>query len=128
LIFSELFTARPHIFVCKENPLATRTSVGLSDLEDYPCLTYEQREHNLFYFSEEILSTINRKKMIKVSDRAAVVNLLIGVNAYIISSGVFPSYLHGDDIIAIPLEADEKICIGVITHKDYVPLCANKIR
>ncbi|MGI6499213.1 MAG: hypothetical protein ACOX0U_10570 [Oscillospiraceae bacterium] len=101
--------------------MATRTSVGLSDLEDYPCLTYEQREHNLFYFSEEILSTINRKKMIKVSDRAAVVNLLIGVNAYIISSGVFPSYLHGDDIIAIPLEADEKICVGVITHKDYVP-------
>ncbi len=121
LIFSELFTAHPHIFVCKKNPLAARSGVGLSDLEDYPCLSYEQGEHNSFYFSEEILSTLNRKKMIKVSDRAAVVNLLIGVNAYIISSGVFPSYLHGDDIIAVPLEADEKICVGVITHKDYVP-------
>lgn len=59
--------------------------------------------------------------MIKVSDRAAVVNLLIGVNAYIISTGVFPSYLHGDDIIAIPLDVDEKIQVGIITHKDYMP-------
>jgi DNA-binding transcriptional LysR family regulator len=121
LIFSELFTAKPHVFVCKENPLASRPWVTLDDLEDLPCLNYEQGDHNSFYFSEEILSTLSHKKMIKVSDRAAVVNLLIGVNAYIISTGVFPSYLHGDDIIAIPLDVDEKIQVGIITHKDYTP-------
>ena len=121
LIFSELFVATPHIFICKENPLASRSSVTIDDLEDLPYLEYEQGEHNSFYFSEEILSTLNHKKTIKVSDRAAVVNLLIGVNAYTISTGVFPSYLHGDDIIAIPLEVDEKIQVGVITHKDYIP-------
>lgn len=121
LIFSELFVATPHIFICKENPLANRSSVNLDDLEDLPYLEYEQGKHNSFYFSEEILSTLNHKKTIKVSDRAAVVNLLIGINAYTISTGVFPSYLHGDDIIAIPLEVDEKIHVGVITHKDYIP-------
>jgi DNA-binding transcriptional LysR family regulator len=121
LLFSELFVAVPHIFICKENPLANRSSVTLDDLENLPYLEYEQGEHNSFYFSEEILSTLNRKKTIRVSDRAAVVNLLIGVNAYTISTGVFPSYLHGDDIIAIPLEVEEKIHVGVITHKDYIP-------
>lgn len=121
LIFSELFVATPHIFICKKNPLSSRSSVTLNDLEDLPYLEYEQGEHNSFYFSEEVLSTLNHKKTIKVSDRAAVVNLLIGINAYTISTGVFPSYLHGDDIIAIPLEVDEKIHVGVITRKDYIP-------
>jgi len=121
LVFTELFAAKPHIFICKKNPLAERTSVTLDDLEDLPCLTYEQGDHNSFYFSEEILSTLPHRKSIKVSDRAAVVNLLIGVNAYTISTGVFPSYLHGEDIISIPLEVDEIIRVGVLTRKDYVP-------
>jgi len=121
LIFSELFAASPHIFVNRNNPLANRKYVTLDDLEELPCVTYEQGEHNSFYFAEEILSTLHHKKSIKVIDRAAVVNLLIGVDAYTISTGVFPSYLHGDDIIAVPLEVDEIIRVGVITHKDYVP-------
>ena len=121
LVFTELFAVKPHIFIYKKNPLAGRTSVTLDDLEDLPCLSYEQGDHNSFYFSEEILSTLPHRKSIKVSDRAAVVNLLIGVNAYTISTGVFPSYLHGDDIISIPLEVDEIIRVGVLTRKDYVP-------
>ena len=38
-----------------------------------------------------------------------------------ISSGICPSYLRGDDIISIPLDVEEIIRIGVITHKDYRP-------
>ncbi len=118
IVFTELFTAAPHIFISRNNPLGIKQSVTLEDLDDLPCLTFEQREHNSFYFSEEILSTLEHKKSIRVTDRAAVVNLMIGVNAYTISSGVFPSYLHGEDIIAIPLEVDEKIRVGTIRHKD----------
>lgn len=118
LIFSQLFTASPHIFIYKKHPLASKKSVPLEDLEDYPCLSFEQGEQNSFYFSEEILSTRNVKKSIKVSDRAAVVNLMIGVNGYTVSTGVFPEYLHGEDIIAVPLEAEETIRVGTIMHKD----------
>jgi len=121
LIFEELFAAKPHVFLYRNNPLAKQNSVTLEDLEDLPCLSYEQGEHNSFYFSEEILSTLHHKKSIKVSDRAAIVNFLIGLNAYTISTGVFPSYLHGDDIIAVPLQVDETIRVGIITHKDYIP-------
>ena len=121
LVFSELFAARPHIFIGRNNPLAGRTSVTLEDLETLPCLTYEQGDQNAFYFSEEILSTLNHDKSIKVTDKGTIIDLMVGTNGYTISSGVCPSYLRGEDIISIPLEVDEVIRIGVITHRDYRP-------
>ena len=121
LVFSELFSARPHIFIGRNNPLAGRESVTLEDLESLPCITYEQGDQNAFYFSEEILSTLNHDKSIKVTDKGTIINLMFGTDAYTISSGICPSYLRGDDIISIPLEVDEVIRIGVITHRDYKP-------
>ena len=122
LVFSELFSARPHIFIGRNNPLAGRKSVSMKDLESLPCLTYEQGDQNSFYFSEEILSTLNHEKSIKVTDKGTIIDLMTGtVYGYTISSGICPSYLRGDDIISIPLEVEEIIRIGVITHKDYRP-------
>lgn len=118
LIFSELFTAKPHVFIRKKHPLADKESIKLEELDDYPCLSFEQGEYNSFYFSEEILSVRSVKKSIKVSDRAAIVNFMIGLDGYTISSGVFPKYLHGDDIIAVPLNVDELIRVGIIQHRD----------
>lgn len=120
LVYTEIFTAKPHIFLYKNHPLADQKIVELNDLDHYPCISYNQGNNNAFYFSEEILSTRTVKKSIRVSDRAAVVNFLIGLNGYTISSGVFPKYLHGDDIISVPLNVDEKIQIGTIVHKDTV--------
>ena len=121
LVFSELFAARPHIFIGRNNPLAGRTSVTMNDLTPLPCLTYEQGEQNAFYYSEEILSTLNHDRSIKVTDKGTIIDLMVGTDGYTISSGICPSYLRGEDIISIPLEVDEIIRIGVITHKDYRP-------
>ena len=121
LVFSELFAARPHIFIGRNNPLAGRSSVTMADLIDLPCLTYEQGDQNAFYFSEEILSTLNHDRSIKVTDKGTIIDLMLGTDGYTISSGICPSYLRGDDIISIPLMVDEIIRIGVITHKDYRP-------
>ena len=121
LVFSELFSARPHIFVGKDNPLAGRERVALSDLTDLPCLTYDQGDQNAFYFSEEILSTLKHEKSIKVTDKGTIIDLMVGTDGYTISSGICPSYLRGEDIISIPLDVDEEIRIGVITHRDYRP-------
>lgn len=43
---------------------------------------------------------------------------MIGLDGYTISSGVFPKYRHGDDIIAVPLNVDEVIHVGIIQHSD----------
>ena len=121
LAFSELFAARPHIFVGRNNPLSGRMSVSMADLVDLPCLTYDQGDQNAFYFSEEILSTLNHDRSIKVTDKGTIIDLMVGTDGYTISSGICPSYLRGEDIISIPLQVDERIRIGVITHKDYRP-------
>jgi DNA-binding transcriptional LysR family regulator len=117
LVFHELFVAKPHVFISTTNPLVGRDYVTLADLDEFPYLSYEQGEYNSFYFSEEILSTLSRPKNIKVSDRATMFNLLIGLNGYTISTGVISRELNGD-IVAVPLKVDEEITVGYITRKN----------
>ena len=116
LKFHQLFVAKPHVFISKNHPLANLKQVTLQELDEYPCLCFEQGEYNSFYFSEEILSTISHAKTIRVSDRATLFNLLIGLNGYIISTGVISEDLNGNSIIAVPLEVDELIEVGWIAH------------
>ena len=118
LEFHELFTAKPHVFISAGNPLAVQESVTLEELEDLPYLSFEQGSFNSFYFSEEILSTQRHKKSIKVSDRATLFNLLIGLNGYTICTGVISEELNGRDIIALPLKVDEAIQVGYILRKN----------
>ncbi len=121
LTFTTLFIAEPHVFVGSGNPLAKKASVTLDDLAPYPRLSYEQGEHNAFYFSEEILSTLECKKNIQVRDRATLFNLLIGLNGYTICSGVLNTEFNGRQIVAVPLEVDDYMEIGYITHNKVVP-------
>lgn len=117
LTFQPLFTASPHVFVSRDNPLAEKSIVTLEDLTDYPYLSYEQGEGDSFYFSEEILSTLTRKKHIKVSDRATIFNLMVGLNGYTISSGIISNELNDDKIMAIPLAVTDEIQLGLVTHQ-----------
>lgn len=117
LIFHELFEAKPHVFISSKNPLAKQEYVTLTDLLPYPYLSFEQGDFNSFYFSEEILSTLSRPKSIRVTDRATLFNLLIGLNGYTISTGVISHKLNSKDITAVPLKVEERINVGYITHK-----------
>ncbi|WP_296619987.1 LysR family transcriptional regulator substrate-binding protein, partial [Marivirga sp.] len=117
LVFNLLFEADPNVFVSSKHPLAEKASVSLEDLDNYPFLAFEQGKYNSFYFSEEILSTVPRKKTIHVSDRATLFNLLIGLNGYTISSGILNSDLNGDNIVAVPLITNEKMRIGWIANE-----------
>ena len=127
LTFNLLFRAEPHVFVSSSHPLAGKLAVTLDDLSNYPFLAFEQGEYNSFYFAEEILSTIPRKKTIYVSDRATLFNLLIGLNGYTICSGVLNSDLNGDNIISVPLITDEQMCIGWIANeKSHLSLLAHE--
>ena len=117
LSFHPLFTARPHVFISHSHPLAQNTVITNEELEAYPYLSFEQGEHNSFYFSEEIFSSSERRKNIRVRDRATLFNLLIGLNGYTVCSGVIDENLNGRDIIAVPLAVDDDMRIGYITHK-----------
>lgn len=117
LEFHQLFVARPHVFISRKHPLAQNQVIINEELEQYPYLTFEQGEHNSFYFSEEIFSATERKKNIRVRDRATLFNLLIGLNGYTVCSGVIDKKLNGKDIIAVPLADESDMRIGYITHK-----------
>lgn len=121
LEFHELFVAKPHVFISRKHPLADRQVITNQELEAYPYLSFEQGEHNSFYFSEEIFSASERKKNIRVRDRATLFNLLIGLNGYTVCSGVIDKKLNGKDIIAVPLQDEGDMRIGYITHRKAVP-------
>lgn len=117
LEFHQLFVAKPHVFISRKHPLAQNHMITNEELEQYPYLSFEQGEHNSFYFSEEIFSASERKKNIRVRDRATLFNLLIGLNGYTVCSGVIDKKLNGKDIIAVPLADESDMRIGYITHK-----------
>lgn len=117
LVFHPLFVAKPHVFISRNHPLAKKKVVTNQNLENYPYLSFEQGEHNSFYFSEEIFSAAERKKNIRVRDRATLFNLLIGLNGYTVCSGVIDEKLNGKDIIAVPLADEGEMRIGYITHR-----------
>ncbi len=78
---------------------------------------FQPGPYNSTYFAEELFSMEPAEKSIKVSDRAAIVNLMIGLDGYTISSGIFPKYLHGGSIVALPLAENEQMRIGYILNK-----------
>ena len=117
LQFHLLFIAKPHVFISRKHPLAANSVIINKELEEYPYLSFEQGEHNSFYFSEEIFSASERKKNIRVRDRATLFNLLIGLNGYTVCSGVIDKKLNGKDIIAVPLADESDMRIGYITHR-----------
>ncbi|CAH0232514.1 MULTISPECIES: LysR family transcriptional regulator [unclassified Microbacterium] len=126
LVFHPLFLADPHIFVSRKNPLAARERVTLDDLAGLPRLTFDQGTNNSFYFAEEILSTLSSAQEIRVSDRATIFNLMIGLEGYTISTGIISDDLD-PEIVAVPLEVDERIEIGWIAHSG-IPLTAQAQR
>ena len=117
LKFHLLFVATPHVFISRNHPFADRSILTNEQLAPYPYLSFEQGEHNSFYFSEEIFSVSERKKQIRVRDRATLFNLLIGLNGYTVCSGVIDEQLNGKDIIAVPLAEESPMRIGYITHQ-----------
>ena len=120
LEFEELFVAKPMILVSKDNPLANKDEVALEDLIDYPCLSYGQDEYNLFFFSDEILSTILHTKNIKVSERATLVHLISSLNGYSISTGIISNRLKNTGIVSVKLKVDNFVKVGFIINKNRI--------
>ena len=120
LIFEELFTAEPHVFISNRHPLAAKEKIQLEDLKPYPYLTYEQGERNSFYYAEEFLSMLDMPKNIQVRDRATMFNLIIGLNGFTVCSGVISEELNGSQIIARPLAMDVQMRIGLVKKKNIL--------
>ena len=114
LDFHLLTTCSACVYVWREHPLANEKSLRLSQLENYPCLSFEQGGNSSFYFAEDIFSMNEYPRIIKVCDRATVLNLMVGLNGYTICSGVICEELNGGDYVAIPVENEDGSHAGVM--------------
>ena len=114
LEFVHLFTCEGYAYLWKNHPLAGKKVIALEELQDYPCLSFEQGDNNSFYFAEEILSTYDFKKTIKSNDRATNLNLMVGLNAFPLFSGIICEELNGSDYIAVKLAEEVTMDIGYI--------------
>ena len=125
LEFHHLIDCQAYVYLWKNHPLANEKSISYSQLAKYPCLSFEQGDKSSFYLSEEILSTNEYSRTVKASDRATMLNLMVGLNGYTLCSGIICEELNGSDYLAIPFEGDEQnqnsdMEIGYITRKNSI--------
>ena len=117
LLFTPFLEASPHVFVRNNHPLSNKTLITLKALEKYPYVTYEQGEHNVSFFAEEIVD-IRSDKHIAINDRATLMNALLSTNCYTVGTGIMPSQLNEGRIISIPLESEDYYTIGYVLRTD----------
>lgn len=117
LEFHELLECGIYVYMWKGHPLAGKKEISLEELEDYPCLSFEQGSYNSFYFAEEVLSTYDYKRIIKANDRATLLNLMVGLNGFTMCSGIICEELNGSDYCAVKLKSDEVMTIGYLLRK-----------
>ena len=117
LEFVELFSCDTFVYLWSGHPLAKQDVITMEELDEYPCLSFDQGKNNSLYLAEEMKSTYEYRRPIKANDRATLLNLMIGLNAYTLCSGIICEDLNGNDYKAVPLKETEKMRIGYIKRK-----------
>ncbi len=126
LAFYPLITCSPYVYLWSGHPLAKKPSISFADLQDYPCLSFEQGDAESFYYAEEILSTSEYRRTIKANDRATMLNLMVGLGGYTLCSGIICEELNGSDYVAVPFETcgpdgPDRMEIGYVMKRNTVP-------
>ena len=117
LEFHPLFRAPLHVLISRDNPLAMKKKLTMEDLKPYPFIQYEQGNEGSFYFAEEAVWPDYATKQINVTDRATILNFIIGLNGYTVCTGIDNGDLNNERIVTVPLESDETMLLGWITNE-----------
>lgn len=120
LKFIPLMTRGTFVYVWHEHPLAGKEELSLAELEDYPCVSFDQSSDNSFYLSEEALSDYDFKKIIKSTDRATSAELMVALNGYSIGTGIMiDSFSLKEGFVAIKLKEEDPLTIGYISKENH---------
>lgn len=117
LSFTPITKALPHVYVRCDHPLIGKRPISLEDLINYPFISYEQGEHGVSFFAEEI-ANIHSDKQIVISDRASLMNVLLATDCYTVGTGIMPSVLNEGRIASVPFESGDYYIIGYILRVD----------
>ena len=117
LEFNKLFDCDSYVYLHKDHPLADRGELSLEELQDYPCMVFDQGENSSFYYREEALATYDYKKVIRTNERATSMELMIGLNGYAVGSGLLDASLNTNDFNVIKLKEEEILTLGYLIRK-----------
>ena len=117
LEFHELFTRDTYVYLRKDHPLADREELSLEDLEDYPCMVFDQGDNTSFYYREEALATYDYKKVISTNERATSMELMLGLNGYAVGAAMLEESKNTNELTSVKLKEDETLTFGYITRK-----------
>ena len=118
--FHHLVKCSPYVYISKNHPLASQDVITLDELEPYPCLAFEQGENGSLFMAEELLSDHEYERIIKACDRATMLNLMTGLNAYTLCSGIICEELNGDDFLAVPFIPPEGESLSTEMEIGYI--------
>lgn len=132
LEFHELISCEAYVYLWKGHPLAHNERISFDELKNYPCLSFEQGSNGSMYFAEEILASYPYPRIIRATDRATMLNLMVGLGGYTLCSGVICEEMNGSDFIAVPFAPDddhpgETMKVGYITKKNLLLSKVGKI-
>ena len=120
LRFEALMTKNTYVYLWKNHPLADSEELSLKDLEEYPCVSFDQSSESEFYLSEEALSNYDFNKLIKSTDRATSAELMSSLKGYSIGTGVMVDSLAiRDDFVTVKLKEEDPLTIGYIMRENH---------
>ncbi len=118
LDFTPLMKRDTYVYVWKCHPFAGRDEISIDEMQDYPCISFDQSDDSNFYLTEEAMADYAFNKMIKSDDRATTMEIIAELDAYSIGSGMLSganAILQG--LVAIKLKEEDPLTIGYITRK-----------
>ena len=119
LEFVPLMKRDTYAYVWKNHELAGRKEISIDELQDYPCVAFDQTDDSDYYLAEEAMSDYDFKKLIKSDDRATTMEIISGLGGYSIGSGMLSgeeAILEG--LVSIKLKEEDPLTIGYITRKE----------
>ncbi len=118
LEFTPLMRRETYMYVWKGHKLAKRKSISIEELEDYPCVSFDQSGTGGFYLNEEAMADHDFKKLIKSDDRATTMEILAELGGYSIGSGMLTeedAVLQG--MVSVKLKEEDPLTIGYILRR-----------
>lgn len=105
LEFNEIANLLPYVFFRKDHPMASRNTIFLDEMLEYPFASFESLDNVSLDFAEEAIfpsfSTV--KRHFYVTDRATMINTLSHTDAFSIGSGILSYGFAGPGLVSRPI-------------------------
>ncbi len=127
LCFEPLISLLPHVFLRRGHPLSGEETLTVEQLRPYPHVVFSQSESNLNYAEEAVFSSgADFERIITVSDRASIYNIIAHTDAVSTGSGILPPGYADERLTAIPLRDTAEMRLGFIRRAQRPPTDAEK--